>query len=101
MRITIELPNELIREAKRLAVVRGCTVEGLVAGVLRDSLEFAPAKYLESPPADFLAQIGTSGLPAIRCRLDAPATRMTVQELLKLEQITRAEEDPKYGRIIS
>ena len=101
MKTTLDLPDELIREVKLRAVVQGRTVKDLVAEILRQGLGIAPPGQSEKPPAGSLVEIGESGLPVIRCRPDALATRMNVDELLKLEQETQAEEDSKHAGISS
>jgi hypothetical protein len=46
-----------------------------------------------------MVEIGDGGLPVVRCIANAPATRMSVEELLKLEQETQAEEDLQHAGI--
>lgn len=101
MKTTLDLPDELIREVKLRAVVQGRTVKDLVAEILRQGLGIAPPRQLEKPPAGSMVEIGEGGLPVIRCRPDAPAARMSVEELLKLEQESQAEEDSKRAGIPS
>lgn len=81
MKTTFDLPDDLVREVKLRAVVQGRTVE--------------------KPPAGSLVEIGQTGLPLIRCRPGAPATRMSVGDLLKLEQKTQTEEDLKRAGLPS
>lgn len=95
MKTTLDLPDELIREVKLRAVVQGRTVKDLVAEILRQGLGIAPPRQPEKPPAGSLVEIGESGLPVIRCRPDASATRMNVDDLLKMEQEAQAQEDSK------
>jgi len=83
------------------AVVQGRTVKDLVAEYLRQGLGIAPARQPERPPLGSLVKIGEGGLPVIRCRPDASASRMNVEELLKLEQETLTEEDSKRAGISS
>ena len=101
MKTTFDLPDDLVREVKLRAVVQGRTLKDLVAEFLRQGLGMAPPKRLEKPPAGSLVEIGQTGLPLIRCRPDAPATRMGVGDLLKLEQKTQAEEDLKHAGLPS
>ena len=95
MKTTLDLPDELIREVKLRAVVQGRTVKDLVAEFLRQGLGIAPPMQPEKLPAGSMVKIGERGLPVIRCRPQAPATRMSAEELLNLEQETQAEEDLK------
>jgi len=101
MKTTLDLPDELIREVKLRAVVQGRTVKDLVAEILRQGLGIAPPRQLKKPPVGSLVEIGESGLPVIRCRSNAPATLMSVGELLKLEQEAQAEEDSKRAGLSS
>lgn len=101
MKTTLDLPDELIREVKLRAVVQGRTVKDLVAEILRQGLGITPPRQPEKPTVGSLVEIGESGLPVIRCRPDASATRMSVEELLKLEQEAQAEEDLKHAGLSS
>ena len=101
MKTTFDLPDELVRKVKLRAVVQGRTVKDLVAEFLRQGLGIAPPGQLETPSAGSLLEIGKSGLPVIRCRPDAPATRMSAEELLELEQQSQAGEDSKRAGIPS
>ncbi len=95
MKTTFDLPDELVREVKLRAVVQGRTVKDLVADFLRQGLGISPPAQLQQPPAGSLVMIGETGLPSIRCRPDAEAARMNVDELLALERETLAGEDSK------
>jgi hypothetical protein len=95
MKTTLDLPDELVREVKMRAVVQGRTVKDLVAEFLREGLGIAPVGRSKKLPASERVEIKEGGLPVIRCRPDAPATRMSVEDLLKLEQATQSEEDLK------
>ena len=97
MKTTLDLPDALIREVKLRAVVQGRTVKDLVAEILRQGLGITPPGPPEKPPVGSLVEIGESGLPLIRCRPDATATRMSVEALLKLELEAQAEEDSKHA----
>ena len=99
MKATMDLPDELIRQVKLRAVVQGRTVKAIVAEFLRQGLGLPPLGRPETPPASSMVKIDKSGLPVILCRPHAPATRMSVEELLKLEQKTQAHEDLKHAGI--
>lgn len=101
MKTTFDLPDELIREVKLRAVVQGRTVKDLVAEMLRQGLGIALPKKPEKLPVGSSVEIGQNGLPVIRCRANAPATRMSVGELLKLEQKAQTEEDSKRAGLPS
>ncbi len=93
MKTTLDLPDELVREVKMRAVVQGRTVKDLVAEFLREGLGMAAVGRSKPSPTSERVEVKESGLPVIRCRPDAPATRMSVADLLKLEQKTHSEED--------
>ena len=93
MKTTLDLPDELVREMKLRAVSQGRTLRDLAADFIRQGLGMTAAKPAETPGPDSMVQIGTNGLPFFRCRPDAPASRMSLQELLDLEQQTQTEED--------
>lgn len=97
MKTTFDLPDELIREVKLRAVMQKRTVKDLVAEFLRQGLGMTPLGQLEAPPPSSMVEIGDKGLPVIRCVPNAPATRMSVEELLKLERENQAEEDLKHA----
>jgi len=93
VKTTLDLPDELIREVKLRAVVQRRTVKDLVAEFIRHGLGMAPLGRAEQRPSSSKVNIGGNGLPVIRCASDAPATRMSVEELLSLEQKAQTEED--------
>ena len=97
MKTTLDLTDELIREVKLRAVAQRRTVKDLVAEFLRQGLGIAP--QAPAPPAGSMVEIGPKGLPVIRCRSKAPATRMSAKKLLQLEQAAQAEEDRKHAGI--
>ncbi len=99
MKATFDLPDELIREIKLRAVIQRRTVKDLVAEFLRQGLGMMPIGQPEPLPASSMVEIGDGGLPVVRCIANAPATRMSVEELLKLEQETQAEEDLQHAGI--
>jgi len=99
MKTTLDLPDELIREVKLRAVIQRRTVKDLVAEFIREGLGIAPARRLEAPAVGALVQLGEGGLPMVRCHPDAPATRMSVEELLMIEHDTQSVEDLKHAGI--
>ena len=93
MKTTLDLPDELIREAKLRALIQGRTLRDLVADFLRQGLGMAAPQLPEVPPPGSLVAVGSGGLPVIRCRADAPASRMSVKELLDIENNAQTGED--------
>lgn len=99
MKTTLDLPDEIVREMKLRAVVQGRTLKELVADLLRQGLGMGQRAPLARPPAGSMVEIGATGLPVIRCRADAPASHMTVEALLQLEQQAQTEEDLRHAGI--
>ncbi|OIP34210.1 MAG: hypothetical protein AUK47_18135 [Deltaproteobacteria bacterium CG2_30_63_29] len=97
MKTTLDLPSDLIREAKLRAVIQGRTLEDLVADLLRQGLGMAPPRHAEAPSPSSMVEIGPDGLPVICCRADAPASRVGVEELLRLEQPQPEEDERRAG----
>lgn len=95
MKTTLDLPEDLVREVKLRAVMQGRTLKDLVAEVLRRGLEIAPVSRSNDSPASERGEIDENGLPVIRCQPGAPASRMSLEELLALEQDALAEDDMK------
>ena len=87
MKTTFDLPPDLVREVKLRAVHEGRKLKDVAAELLTRGLA-DPAT-----PAKPRIKIQTNGLPVIRCGKDAPASRMTTEELLALEQETLLRED--------
>ena len=95
MKTTLDLPDELIREAKLRAVLQGRTLRDLVAEYLRQGMGMAAPKLPAPPPPGSVVELDESGLPFIRGHADAPALHMSVAELIALEQAAQAEEDAR------
>ena len=74
MKITLDLPDELVREVKLRAVVQRRTVKDLIAEFLRQGLVMAAPAQLQSPPVSSKVQIRVNGLPVFKCRANAPAS---------------------------
>jgi hypothetical protein len=101
MKTTLELPDELMREAKLLAVAQGRTLKDLVAGCIRQDLGLAPPVPPSASALGDRVLVVSNGLPVIRYRADASATRANLQDLLALEQQAQTEEDKQHaGRAV-
>ncbi len=94
MKTTLDLPDDLVQQIKIRAVQERKPLKRFVADLL--------VKGLESPPATASAgaeplppglEINERGFPVFRCVLNSPASKMTVEELLALEQASQLEED--------
>lgn len=99
MKTTLDLPEELVREAKLRALMQGRTLRDLVTEVLRQGLGMAPVATPPPPTQDQPSVVvtGPMGLPVIRCRADAPAGSMGVRDLLALEQTALTADDALHA----
>ena len=93
MKTTIDLPDDLVREAKLRALLEGRTLRDLIADYVRQGLGLSGEDQWETPIRSSKVRIGANGLPVIAGRADAPASRMSVDELLELEQQAQEAED--------
>jgi hypothetical protein len=85
MRTTLDLPEDLLRQAKIAAVKRRSTLRDLVASGLRR--ELAAADLPQARP----------GLPAIRLSADAPVLRMTPAALKAAVADDEAADDARFS----
>jgi hypothetical protein len=99
MKTTIDLPDELVRGVKLRALMQGRTLRDVVADYIRQGLGTPPPNSAPlRPPEDSVVRIGANGLPVIYGDVDAPASRMTIEELLQLEQDALAPTDEELRR---
>jgi hypothetical protein len=88
MKATLDLPDELVQAVKLRAIQDGCMLKDAVADLLRKGLA-APTSPRPQMPVNASARIKTdpsTGLPVVICDPHAPASTMTIKELLALEQ---------------
>jgi hypothetical protein len=101
MKTTIDVPDDLMREIKMQAVMRGRPLKTLVADLLRRGLQAEQAeKQTPRPkPASARIMIDEHGLPSFRSSPDAPATKgtFTVDDALALEQRALEAEDLNHA----
>ncbi len=91
MKMTIDLPDDLVRDVKLRAVHERLPVKRLVADFLRQSLRRDIQKT--EPAVSERVIITEIGLPLFRCQPDSTATRMTAEEVIALEQSIIEGED--------
>jgi len=91
------LPGDVLREVKLRAVLQGRTVKELVGELLRQGLGMTSPQPAMGGHAGGMVDVGEGKLPVIRCSPDAPATRMSLEELLAIEQQTQSEEDLQHA----
>ncbi len=92
MKTTIDLPPDLVREMKLLAVHEGRKLKDVAADLLQRGLS-APKPKMPSKVSEAKVELLANGLPVVKCSADAPAGRMTAKELLGLEQEALNQED--------
>jgi hypothetical protein len=88
MKMTLDLPNELVRETKLRAVHEGRKFKDMVASLLAAGIAAESAKAKATS-----RRKGTLKLPLFKCAKNAPARRMSIDEILALEQSTQLQED--------
>ena len=93
MKTTLDLPDELVREIKLRAVMQDQTFKDLVAQLLRQGLQADHAIATAPTPSDPGIIIDERGFPTFRSSPDAPASKMTLDEALAMEQHAIDEED--------
>lgn len=88
MKTTIDLPPDLVREMKLLAVHEGRKLKDVAADLLKRGL----SSEKSSPPVP-AARKAAIKLPLFPSPKSAPASRMSTGELLAIEQETLHQED--------
>jgi plasmid stability protein len=88
MKVTLDLPDELVKQLKLQAVHGGKKLKDAFADTLRAGL------VIHEKPMDLVIKKNRkTGLPIVQCPSDAPARRMTTVEILALEHESGAQED--------
>ena len=95
MKTTLDLPDDLVRAVKLRALQDGRKLKEAVADLLRKGLaaSSAPGPQLATKASARITTDQTTGLPLIICAPNAPASKMTISELLALEQETQTQDD--------
>jgi hypothetical protein len=86
VKTTLDLPADLVRAMKLRAVHEGRKLKDVAAELLERGLQ-------AKPPLETSPQKGEIQFPLIQCGPDALASKMTVEELLALEQEVFHQED--------
>ena len=86
MKTTLDLPEDLLRAMKMQAVQEGRKFKDVAAEIFRRGLR-QPAPSASRPTRHRVK------LPLIQCAADAPASRMSAEELIALEQESQTQED--------
>ncbi|HUG91035.1 MAG TPA: hypothetical protein VML55_09390 [Planctomycetaceae bacterium] len=91
MKTTVDLPDKLLRQIKLQAVKRGQRLKDFMADLLRKGLAAnSPRGTLPERPT--IKADPRTGFPYIECAPDAPARRMTVEEIIAIEEDTQIQE---------
>jgi len=100
MKTTVDLPGEIVRELKLMALRRRQKLNVTTTQCLAQAVDTPRANTVSTPPiSSTRVKIGKDGLPVIRCAPDAPASRMGVGDLLALGQRSLEEEDLKRAGV--
>jgi plasmid stability protein len=95
MKTTLELPDDLMREAKIRAAREGKKLKEIVEHALRIGFN-TPAPAIKALPS--FIKISPEGFPYVECKPTAPASKMTAEELIQMEQdIILAEDLQRAG----
>jgi hypothetical protein len=97
MKTTMDLPDDLVQELKLRSVHERRKMKDVAADALRSGLQIKVPAQTESLPSGL--EINERGFPVFTCGPDAPASKMTIEELLALEQESLLEEDLKRAGI--
>ena len=95
MKTTFDLPPDLIRELKFRALNEGEKLKEIAAELLKRGLA-VQENGNNDVPSKIKIVIQSNGLPVVRCAANAPAKRMTVDELLAIEQRSLNQADAQY-----
>jgi plasmid stability protein len=93
MKTTLDLPDDLMREVKIRAAIQGKKLKDVMAETIRSGL--FPGSNLPERPKPTITKHPDLGFPMVECGPHPPASRMTVEEILKLEQDALAADDLK------
>jgi hypothetical protein len=95
MKTTLDLPDDLVQELKLRSVHERSKLKDVAAAALRRGLRTESTGTQASEPLADGIMLNQRGFPVFRCAPNAPASRMTAEQLIALEQKTIEEEDLK------
>ncbi len=99
MKTTLDLPDDLVRRMKIRAVQEGRSLKRLAAELLSRSLNAAAVPTPAPSAVTKRVRVAENGFPVFHCGPKAPASLMTADELIALEQQPQFEEDMKRAGI--
>jgi plasmid stability protein len=99
MKTTLDLPDDILREMKLRALMKGRTLRDLVADFLRQGLGMTGPRASTALPADSPFELGADGIPIFRGKANAPALHMNLDALQQLEHDALTREDMQRAGI--
>jgi len=91
MKTTLELPDDLMREVKIRAAQQGRKMKDIMAETLRSGL--FPKSAVGQAPKPRITKHPTLGHLVVTGTPNAPASSMTIEQILQLEQDALYQED--------
>ena len=91
MKTTVDLPDKLLRQIKLRAVRSGQKLKDFMAELLRKGLA-ASSQPRATARRPIITADPHTGLPYVECSPEAPAWRMTTEEIIDLEQQAQTQE---------
>lgn len=99
MKTTFDLPEDLIMGLKLRSVRERRKLKEVAAEVIRLGLDLTQSAQPEAPSLPEELAANKDGFPVYRCRPGAPASKMSVEALIALEQEALEAEDLRHGGI--
>lgn len=97
MKTTLELPDQLVRQAKQRALQQGCSLKQLVADYIRQGLQGGPTPAASASSASM--GLTPEGLPVFRADAAKAAAPLDLAAALALEQQCLMEEDRRRAAL--
>ena len=94
MKTTLDLPDQLLRQAKQRALLQGCTLKQLVADYIRQGLQGPSGAQMPFTSAKL--RTTAEGLPVFPAEQDLDKARIDLSEALQLEQTCLMQEDRRH-----
>lgn len=99
MKTTLDLPNDVVREMKLRALNQGRTLRDLATEFLRQGLGMAAPRQTITAEQNLPFDLSADGIPIFRGGSHAPAARMSIEQILQLEQDALYAEDMQRAGI--
>lgn len=92
MKTTLDLPDDLMRELKVRAAMEGRRLKDVIGEALRVGLKNRDA-FGSPAPRSRITTDPEMGFPLVQCPPDAPASRMSAEQIRRLADESQLEED--------